>query len=373
MDISTCLRSAAVVALAAVGCAVPAGAAGASTAGKPPALPESGAGAAAFAYLCAAGKDLLPTGKCDTWRVVTLGGRIYSFPEALAYEKGKKADDAGEAGAFAISPDGTRVAYQRASDDRVVVRDLGSGETWELPHRAPKGSVGSPFSLKFVRDGGLAITHPLYSDRPVTTYVEVESGTARNMPRDLTLLDVEPGSGRLTLLSEPGIGNRGWFHTVAGGRTTKAKIPEKAGKHLIWGAFTARNGRAANLVPKGPPACGPDMTPVWLTVYSTTTGKMTKVKPRLPVDVNRADAIDWLGTEEIVAAASRERPGKKESTVLGTYVYAVNVKSGASRLLSKLSTGESVFEGRLVVGGYTAVKSGAAAGKIAKPGKRGCG
>ncbi|MEV4893161.1 FAD-dependent oxidoreductase [Nonomuraea sp. NPDC055795] len=132
------------------------------------------------------------------------------------------------------------------------------------------------------------------------------------------------------------------------------------------------SANGVNLVPKGPPACGPDMTPVWLTVYSTTTGKMTKVKPRLPVDVNRADAIDWLGTDEIVAAASRERPGKTESTVLGAYVYAVNVKSGASRLLTKLSTGERVFEDRLVVGGYAAAKTGAAAGKIAKPGKRGC-
>ncbi|MFI6908808.1 hypothetical protein ACIBKY_46625 [Nonomuraea sp. NPDC050394] len=374
MNMSTCLRSAAVIALAAVGCAVPAGAAGASMPGKPPALPESGAGAAAFAYLCAAGKDLLPTGTCDTWRVVTLDGRVHSFPEALAYEKGKKADDAGEAGAFAISPDGTRVAYQRASDDRVVVRDLGTGQTWELPHRAPKGSVGSPFGLKFVRDGGgLAITHPRHSDHPVTTYVEVEAGTARHMPKGLTLLDVEPGSGRVTLLSEPGMGRRGWFRTVADGHTTKAKIPEKAGKHLIWGAFAARDGRAANLVPKGPPACGPDMTPVWLTVYSTATGKMTKVKPRLPADVDRADVIDWLGTGEIVAAAGRERPGKKESTVPGTYVYAVNVKSGASRLLTKLSTGERVFEDRLVVGGYAAAKGGAAAGKIAKPGKRGCG
>ncbi|MFI6297151.1 hypothetical protein ACIBEJ_36560 [Nonomuraea sp. NPDC050790] len=373
MDISTCLRSATVVALAAACCAVPAAAAGAARSGKPPALPESGAGAAAFAYLCAAGKDLLPTGKCDTWRVVTLDGRIHSFPEALAYEKGKKADDSGEAGAFAISPDGARVAYQRASDDRVVVRDLGTGETWEMPRRAAKGSIGSPFSLRFVRDGGgLAISQSRHDDSLSTTYVEVETGAARKLPRGLALLDVEP-SGRTTLLSEPGLGRRGWFHTVGGGRTTKAKLPEKAGKHLIWGAFAARDGRAANLVPKEPPACGPDMTPMWLSVFSTTTGRMTKVKPRLPADVNHADAIDWLSRDEIVASASRDRSGKKEPTVLGSYVYAVNVKTGASRLLTKLSTSETLFESHLVVGGYAAAPAGAAGGKIAKPGRRGCG
>ncbi|MFI6504810.1 hypothetical protein [Nonomuraea typhae] len=360
-------KTTAMLTFAALGCTLPATAAFGASPGRPPALPQTGAGPATFAYLCVKGKSLTPSGTCDTWRVVTADGVVYSFPEALAYEKGK--DDAGRSGAFAISPDGLRVAYHRASDDRVAVRDLGTGETWTMPYKVPRRSVGSPFELRFAGDGaGLAIT-PTDTDPPATVYVRVEEGTARRLPKGWKLIGAE--DGRFTLLREPGIGTRGMFRTIDGGRTADVKIPEKAGKHLIWGAFAARDGRAANLVPTDPPACGPDMTPVWLASFSTATGKMTKVKPRLPADVHHADVIDWLNASEIVAAAGRERPDK-EFTATGSYVYAVNVTTGAARLLAKLSTRETVHESNLVVGGYLAAR-GAAADKAIKPSKDGCG
>ncbi|WP_084960152.1 hypothetical protein [Thermoactinospora rubra] len=374
MSLSLQLRTTAAIALAVAGCAVPASAAGAVAPRRPPALPDTGAGTAAFAYLCANPKDpdRLPSGPCDTWRLVTADEQIFSVPDALAWEKSKNPDEVGEAGAFAISPDGTRVAYHRAGDDRIVVRDLTSGEVWTISYRVPRGSVGSPFSLRFVRDGSqLAIT-PADAEVPAVILAQVEAGTARRMPKGWTVLDADPQTGRTTLLRPPGLDGRGTFRTVEGGRSTTAKIPEKAGKHLIWGAFAARDGRAANLVPKDPPACGPDMTPMWLAVFSTRTGKMAKVKPRLPADVYRADVIDWLSPEEIVAAAGRERPGKGPDMPVGSYVYAMNVSTGASRLLAKLSTGERIYEDRLVVGGYAAVQHQVAGGAVAKPGKRGC-
>ncbi|SDL27254.1 hypothetical protein [Nonomuraea jiangxiensis] len=376
MSLTTHLRTAAVLTLAAVGCTVPASAAGASAAERPPALPSWGVGPATFAYLCANAKDrdLIPSGPCDSWRLVTADGSIFSVPEALAWEKYKDPDLVGEPGALAISPDGTRVAYHQADDDHVVVRDLSSGETWTIPYKVPRGSVGSPFTMRFVRDGsGLAITSTDSSDVPTVTFAQVEAETARRMPKGWTLLDADPASGRLTLLKSPELEDRGTFRTTDGDRVTTVKIPAKAGKHLIWGAFAARDGRAANLVPKDPPACGPDMTPVWLAVFSTRTGKMTTVKPKLPADVYRADVIDWLGREEVVAAAGRERPGKAPDAVVGSYVYAVNVSTGASRLLTKLSTTEQVYEDRLVVGGYAAAQGPVAGGKAAKPGDRGCG
>ncbi|WP_157246764.1 hypothetical protein [Nonomuraea typhae] len=354
---------------AALGCTLPATAAFAASPGRPPALPQTGAGPATFAYLCVTGKSLRPSGTCDTWRVVTGDGKIYSFPEALAYEKDKKDPDVGDTGSFAISPDGMRVAYHRASDDRVVVRDLDSAETWTVPYKVPRGSTGSPFTLRFVRDGnGLAIT-PADAEKAATVYVRVEEGTARRMPRGWTLLDAD--GDRFTLLREPGIGARGMFRTITGGKPADVKIPENAGKHLIWGPFAARDGRAANLVPTDPPACGPDMTPVWLTSFSTAAGTMKKVKPQLPKDVHQADVIDWLNSTEVVAAAGRERPGKR-FTVPGSYVYAVDVTTGAARLLAKLSTRESIHESNLVVGGYLAAR-GAAADKAVKPAKGGCG
>lgn len=373
MNLTTYLRTAATITLAAAGCVVPASAAGAAAPGRPPALPDSGAGPATFAYLCVNTKDRdrIPSGRCDTWRLVTADGHIYSVPGALAWEKSKDPVAVGEPGAFAISPDGTRVAYHRASDDRVVVRDLASAESWTIPYRVPRGSVGSPFTLKFVRDGSGLVISPTDPDVSTETFAQVEAGTARRTPKGWTLLDADPATGHLTLLRPPGMQDRGVFRTVEDGHTTNAKLPAKAGKHLIWGAFAARDGQAANLVPKDPPACGPDMTPVWLAVFSTRTGKMTKVKPRLPADVYQADVIDWLGREEIVAAAGRERPGKVNAAV-GSYVYAVNVSTGASRLLAKLSTAEQVYEGRLVVGGYLAAQDQVTDVKSTKPGERGC-
>lgn len=313
----------------------------------------------------------IPSGPCDTWRLVTADGQIFSVPEALGWDKGKDPDALGEPGSFAISPDGTRVAYQRAGDDRVVVRDLASGESWAIPYRAPRGSVGSPFTLRFVRDGSRLAIVRTDVETPAVMLAQVEAGTARRMPKGWEPLDADPDTGRITLF-RPGA-QGGTFRTVGDGRNITAKIPAKVGKYHIWGAFAARDGRAANLVPKEPPACGPDMTPVWLAVFSTRTGKMTTVKPRLPADVHRADVIDWLGPEEIVAAAGRERPGKTPDTPVGSYVYAMNVTTGESRLLAKLSTTERIYQNQLVVGGYAAAQGEAAAGAVAKPGERGCG
>ncbi|MFF4625660.1 TolB-like translocation protein [Nonomuraea jabiensis] len=370
MSFTARLQATAMITLVATGLAVPTPAAGAVAPSRPPALPESGSGPAAFAYLCANPKDpeKSPTGPCDTWRLVTTQGKIFSVPEAVAWEKGKDPNEDGGSGSFAISPDGTRVAYHRARDRRIVVRELTSGKSWTIPYQVPTG-LGSPFSLKFVRDGRQLTISP---DSGVDTLVQVEAGTVRRLPKGWTLLDADPATGRLTLFKSPAMQVRGAFRTVEGERKTTAKIAEKAGKHLIWGAFAARNGQAANLVPKDPPACGPDMTPVWLAVFSTRTGKMTTVKPRLPADVYQADVIDWLNAKEIVAAASRERPSKTPNTAVGSYVYAMNVTTGASRLIAKLSTTEEVYRDSLEVGGYTGAQGQPAAGKVTKPGKHGC-
>ncbi|GAA3662731.1 hypothetical protein GCM10022224_028370 [Nonomuraea antimicrobica] len=375
MNLTTCLRAASVITLAALGSAVPASPATAATGAAPPALPDSGAGRATFAYLCVNPKDRdsIPSGPCQSWRLVTADGQRFTVPDALGWEKSKNPDELGESGALAISPDGTRIAYQRAADDAVVVRDLASAQTWTIPYRVPRDSVGSPFTLRFVRDGsGLAIT-PADTDVPSVTFADVTAGTTRRLPKGWTLLDADPETGRLTLLKPPGLSDRGAFRTVDGTRGTTVKIPTHAHKHLIWGAFAARDGRAANLVPKQAPACGPDMTPVWLAAFSTRTGKMTTVKPRLPADVYQADVIDWLNDEEIVAAAGRERPGKAATKPVGSYVYALNVSTGAARLLATLSTPEQVYGDRLIVGGYVGPRTVAAAGKTAKPSPRGCG
>ncbi|MFC7590574.1 hypothetical protein ACFQYP_47935 [Nonomuraea antimicrobica] len=205
MNLTTCLRAASVITLAALGSAVPASPATAATGAAPPALPDSGAGRATFAYLCVNPKDRdsIPSGPCQSWRLVTADGQRFTVPDALGWEKSKNPDELGESGALAISPDGTRIAYQRAADDAVVVRDLASAQTWTIPYRVPRDSVGSPFTLRFVRDGsGLAIT-PADTDVPSVTFADVTAGTTRRLPKGWTLLDADPETGRLTLLKPP--------------------------------------------------------------------------------------------------------------------------------------------------------------------------
>src|SRR5687767_2833763 len=104
MKLATRLRAAAVISLTVAGVAAPAPAVGAAAPGRPPALPDSGSGPAAFAYLCVNPKDrdAIPSGPCDTWRLVTADGQIFSVPEALGWDKGKDPDALGEPGSFAI-------------------------------------------------------------------------------------------------------------------------------------------------------------------------------------------------------------------------------------------------------------------------------
>ncbi|MDF5751624.1 hypothetical protein [Spongiactinospora sp. TRM90649] len=349
--------------------------ASATASALPPALPATGAGPVTFGYLCFDKKTYEPTGVCAQWRLVAADGRLYRLPDALGFEVKKgKPPETGMPGKLAISPDGTRIAYHRASDDRVVVRDLETGKIWPIDHSIARGSLGSPFQLAFVRDGRqLAISDEgTDGNRKDVTLARIDEETVRRLPYREAVLDSDPESGKLTLLSEPGLGRRGHLTVVEGDRKRRVKIPEKAGKHLIWGPFAARDDRAANLVPKDAPACGPDMTPVWLTVFDTGSGRMTKIRPSLPKDVYRGDVIDWLNRDEVVVAAGRERPGKAANSPIGAYVYAMNVKSGKSRLIRKFTVPGKVYQDTLAVGGYAEVTGNLSAGKVNKPKKRGC-
>ncbi|MFI7641863.1 hypothetical protein [Nonomuraea sp. NPDC049400] len=72
-------------------------------------------GPAAYAYLCESAAAEGPQEECANWRVVTRGGKTWELTDA---DGGNPVD---------VSADGRLIAYERASDHQIVIRDLVSG------------------------------------------------------------------------------------------------------------------------------------------------------------------------------------------------------------------------------------------------------
>ncbi|WP_433518010.1 hypothetical protein ACQP2T_22160 [Nonomuraea sp. CA-143628] len=85
---------------------------------------------------------------CGHWQLITRDGGKLTVKDAAAAEidgKGRKLDDAG---VFAISGDGRVIAYERAGDHRIVVRQVAGGPVKVLAASlVPKRYGTSPLSL----------------------------------------------------------------------------------------------------------------------------------------------------------------------------------------------------------------------------------
>ncbi|MFI7128233.1 hypothetical protein ACIBQ1_21210 [Nonomuraea sp. NPDC050153] len=117
------MRRLAVIAAAVAACAAPILVWTAARAPDQPvrARPAPQAGEpAAYAYLCDSEDE-----KCDHWFVVTSGGKTWQLTDAV---KGDYVD---------LTADGRYLAYQRAGDGRLVVRDLVGGSVRAAQEAAP--------------------------------------------------------------------------------------------------------------------------------------------------------------------------------------------------------------------------------------------
>ncbi|RFU40238.1 hypothetical protein DZF91_18360 [Actinomadura logoneensis] len=78
------------------------------------------------------------SGACAQWRLVGRSGKQWRLPDGVGSRAVKPRDYMSADTPLAISPDGWRIAYQRAKDQRLVVRDLSSGKVTPVgPPTAP--------------------------------------------------------------------------------------------------------------------------------------------------------------------------------------------------------------------------------------------
>ncbi|KAB2379257.1 WD40 repeat domain-containing protein [Actinomadura montaniterrae] len=123
------------------------------------------------------------SGDCAQWRVVGRSGKQWRLADGIG-SMVVKPDDymSGDAG-MAISPDGLRLAYYRAADRRLVVRDLSTGKATLIGQRTTGPQLArAPGSLLFSNDGTrLAVTSGEPGQRR-TLLADVSSGALTALP-----------------------------------------------------------------------------------------------------------------------------------------------------------------------------------------------
>lgn len=94
------------------------------------------------------------SGACGPWRISTIHGNHLSLPDAQIHPLSKRGNPIKDLLApIGVNGNGTRVAYLRASDSRLVVRDTG-GALYVMPQSAfPKGVSQRYSDLKLSLDG----------------------------------------------------------------------------------------------------------------------------------------------------------------------------------------------------------------------------
>ncbi|WP_143078919.1 hypothetical protein [Nonomuraea pusilla] len=313
-------------------------------------LPSSGVGPATYAYTCGIAGTDEPAGACGHWRLLTRDGGQWYLPEALGdYET--DGNDGGTA-PLAISPDGLRIAYYRAGDGRLVVRELATGATtpmryaftWDIARKA------HTTKLAFLGEGAwLSISNqPL--DEEVEVLAAVATGETREAPEGV--IDVDATGSRLTTETATDAGVR--FQTT-GGPVHHITVRQLHDPRAL-GGFIAQDGTAFTLASMNIPACGNDISPDKLVTVDLATGKtVSVVTPKLPADVTHGRGIGWLSPREVLVRVVRERP--HGTTVEDT--FALDIMTGEARQTGRFDeaglrvrdTG-LVPNGDVVYGGY---------------------
>ncbi|MER7498842.1 hypothetical protein AB0L05_07020 [Nonomuraea pusilla] len=313
-------------------------------------LPPSGVGPATYAYTCGIAGTDEPGGACGHWRLLTRDGGQWYLPEALGdYET--DGNDGGTA-PLAISPDGLRIAYYRAGDGRLVVRELATGVTtpmryaftWDIARKA------DTTSLDFLGKGAWLLISNQPPDEEGKVLAEAATGETREVPDGV--IDVDVTGSRLTTetAADPGVR----FQST-GGPVHHVTVRQLHDPRAL-GGFIAQDGVAFTLAPMNVPACGNDVSPDKLVTVDLATGKtISVVAPKLPADVTHGWGIGWLSPREVLVGVVRERP--HATTVTDT--FAVDIMTGDARQTGRFDeaglrvrdTG-LVPNGDVVYGGY---------------------
>ncbi|MGW0203808.1 hypothetical protein [Nonomuraea sp. NPDC003201] len=247
---------------------------------------------AAYAYLCDNAEDGGPHDECAHWSVVTSGGRTWQLTDAV------------ERGYVDLTADGRYLAYQRAGDGRLVVRDLVGGTVRAVQEAAP-GVDGDRLAY---RPALLSKGRWLYVDyvagwdgvdEPPSFVVDVATGrTVWRLPGGSWLDRLDDDGSRLMVEDDKS------FSVMDASGTTTRPLPARLRAVEATGTLTPDGtGQAAQVVSRNFPAGGADIRPARLVTIDTGTGKaLHDVRLSLPLKdrASRCDVSRWAGSREVL-------------------------------------------------------------------------
>ncbi|MFI6741373.1 YncE family protein [Nonomuraea sp. NPDC050451] len=253
--------------------------------------PTSGE-AAAYAYLCDNAKDEGPHEECAHWFVVTSGGRTWRLTDAV------------ERGYVDLTADGRYLAYQRAGDHRLVVRDLVGGTVRAVQEVVP-GVDGDRLAYRptlLAKGRWLYVDHVAGwagVDEPPGFVVDVATGrTVWRLPGDSWLVGLDDDGSRLMVEDDKS------FSVMNAAGTTTRPLPARLRTIEATGALTPDGtGQAAQVVSRNFPAGGADIRPARLVTIDTRTGKaLHDVRLSLPLKDRSSicDVSRWSSSREVL-------------------------------------------------------------------------
>ncbi|WP_431925222.1 hypothetical protein [Nonomuraea jabiensis] len=248
--------------------------------------------AAAYAYLCDNAKDEGPHDECAHWFVVTSGGRTWQLTDAV------------ERGHVDLTGDGRYLAYQRAGDGRLVVRDLVEGTVRAVQEATP-GVDGDRLAYRPTLLGKgrwLYVDHAAGwdgVDEPSSFVADVATGrTVWRLSRGSWLDELDDDGSRLMVEDDKS------FSVMDASGTTTRPLPARLRAVEATGSLTPDGaGQAAQVVSKNFPAGGADLRPARLVTIDTGTGKaLHDVRLALPLKdrASMCDVSRWASSREVL-------------------------------------------------------------------------
>ncbi|MEV0201864.1 hypothetical protein [Nonomuraea sp. NPDC050691] len=298
-------------------------------------LPASGVGPLSHAYYDWCGEKWHPgqgasfaDRDCVQWHVVTRTGETYRMPEAASvYLDQTEANYMNTAAPLEITPDGRRIAYYSAEEERFAVRDLASGRIWLTPRTFPEEEMVKSASLIKLSPEGRYLT----LNGRLRAVVDMETGKVTDVPQGWQPMSVARGGTRVIVTDD-----MSRYGLLEGGRVRPFTTPEESSlSHLAPDGRTVAymDGHVSS-------ADGTRQTRLDDTIVTVdaTTGKvLRRVKFRDAPEGFRPWRIgSWHGSAEVlVTAVVTDRPQWERKPTqparIGETAYAIDVTTGKVR------------------------------------------
>jgi hypothetical protein len=217
--------------------------------------------------------------------------------------------DAVPGGTVDLSADGRYLAYHRAADHHVVIRDLLTGTIRPIQETVPEVDADHLIYAPEFLDNArwLHVGIDTVSVRPGDNepsppgfIVDVATGrTIWRLPPDASLGRLDQNGTRLMFQTDKS------FTTTGPSGTTTVSLPSRLRTtSATYGTLLPDGrGQAAQVVPRNFPAGGADIRPARLVTIDTGTGKVRhdiRLSLPLPDRASMCEVRRWLGASEVL-------------------------------------------------------------------------